>query len=199
MGRRPSLGPARIIGIAAIAAFTLFITWRAKVLETRLAGQSDTAVMVNQPAPLFSLPSLSGQQVSLADYRGEKVVVSFWASWCGPCRMEMPALRSFYDEYHSGDTKFEILAVSLDDNRAAPAQFAGDEKLPFPVLLDLTQQTADAYSADAIPTLYVVNEQGKVIFGRVGYDPTMQYQLARALGINITPATPGTAHVSPSN
>jgi peroxiredoxin len=199
MARRLPLGAAQIAGIAAVAVFTVFITWRAKVLETRLDGQSETAVMVNRQAPAFSLPSLSGQRVSLASYRGEKVVVTFWASWCGPCRMEMPALRSFYDEYHTGDAKFEILAVSLDDDRAGPAKFAANEKIPFPVLLDLTQQTADAYGADAIPTLYVIDEQGKVIFGRVGYDTTMPYQLARALGINITPASAGTMHVNPGN
>jgi peroxiredoxin len=200
MGRQLALGRARIVGVAAIAAFTVFITWRAKVLETNLDRPSETAAMVNRQAPAFSLPSLSGQQVSLAQYRGEKVVVSFWASWCGPCRMEMPALRSFYDEYHTGQTKFEILAISVDDNRADPTRFAGEERLSFPVLLDLTQQTSAAYSADAIPTLYVIDEQGKVIFGRVGYDPTMmQFQLPRVLGINITPAAGGTVHANPGN
>ncbi|MGA9882532.1 MAG: TlpA family protein disulfide reductase [Candidatus Acidiferrales bacterium] len=198
MARKLSL--AQIAGIFVLAAFTVFITWRAKKLETSLTGQAETAVMVNKQAPTFSLPSLSGNQVSLADYRGKKVVVSFWASWCGPCRMEMPELRSFYDKYHTGDTKFEILAISTDDNREDPAKFVASEKLPFPVLLDLTQQTADAYSAHALPTLYVVNEQGKVIFGRVGYDPTMmQFQLARALGINIAPTAAGTVHANPGN
>ncbi len=199
MARAPALGPARIVGIAAIAAFTVFITWQAKRLETTLDGLSETAVMVNRQAPSFSLPSLSGGQVALANYRGEKVVVSFWASWCGPCRMEMPELRSFYDEYHTANAKFEILAISLDDNRADPAKFAAAEKLPFPILLDLAHRAADAYGANAIPTLYVVNEQGKVIFGHVGYDSSTQFQLARALGIRLTPATLGTVHANPGN
>lgn len=200
MVRRPAFGPAQIVGIIAVAMFTVFITWRAKVLETNLDSQSETAAMVNQQAPAFSLPSLSGQQISLAKYRGEKVVVSFWASWCGPCRMEIPELRSFYDEYHTGETKFQILAISVDDNRADPAKFAAQEKLSFPVLLDLTQQTAGAYGAHALPTLYVINEQGKVIFGRVGYNPTiLQFQLPRVLGINTTPAAAGIAHVNPGN
>jgi peroxiredoxin len=177
----------------------VFITWRAKTLETKLAGQADTAVMVNHEAPQFSLPSLSGDEVSLARYRGEKVVVTFWASWCGPCQMEMPVLRSFYDHYHNANAKFEILAVSLDDNRADPAKFARDEKLPFPILLDLTQQTAEAYGADDIPTLYVIDEQGKVIFGRVGYDPMMEVQLARTLGIKVTPASGAISSGNTSN
>ncbi len=191
MARRLPLGALQIAGIAAVVVFTVFITWQAKRLETRLSGVADTAVMVHRQAPSFSLPSLSGQQVSLANYRGEKVIVSFWASWCGPCRMEMPELRAFYDQYHNNGANFELLAVSLDDNRADPAKFAADEKLPFPVLLDLTQQTAGAYSANAIPTLYVVDESGKIIFGRVGYDSTIAFQLAAALGIKITPAAAG--------
>ncbi len=191
MARRLSFGAFQIVGIIAVAAFTVFITWQAKRLETGLSGVTDTAVMVHHQAPAFSLPSLSGQQVSLANYRGEKVVVSFWASWCGPCRMEMPELRAFYNQYHNNGANFELLAISLDDNRADPARFALNEKLPFPVLLDLTQQTAAAYSANAIPTLYVIDETGKVIFGHVGYDSTIAFQLAAALGIKITPAAAG--------
>lgn len=193
------LSAAQIAGIVAVAAFTVFITWQAKKLETKLSGLSDTAVMVGKQAPAFSLPSLSGNEVSLANYRGKKVVVSFWASWCGPCQVEMPELRSFYNQYHKANSDFEILAVSLDDDRADAAKFARNEKLPFPVLLDLTSRTADAYSANAIPTLYVINEEGKVVYGHVGYDPMMEFQLARQLGIKITPATAGTVHVNPSN
>lgn len=199
MARKLPFGAAGIAALAAFAGFTVLITWQAKRLETRLSGQTESAVMVNHQAPPFSLPSLSGQQVSLAKYRGEKVVVDFWACWCDPCRMEMPELRAFYDRYHSSGAKFEILAVNLDDNRADPAKFATDEKLPFPVLLDLSQQTAQAYSANEIPTIYVIDEQGKVVFGHVGYDPTVQFLLARALGINITPPTAGGVRVNPGN
>ncbi|MGH9716339.1 MAG: TlpA family protein disulfide reductase [Candidatus Acidiferrales bacterium] len=193
------LSPAQVAGIAVLAAFTVFITWRAKKLETSLTGHTETAVMVNKQAPAFSLPSLSGNKVSLADYRGKKVVVSFWASWCGPCRREMPVLRSFYEQYHQTDSNFQFLAVSLDDNRADPARYAADEKLPFPVLLDLTRQTSQEYGANAIPTLYVINEQGKVIYGQVGYDSLIQFRLAQLLGIKITPTTIGTVHVNPGH
>ncbi|MGH9688738.1 MAG: TlpA family protein disulfide reductase [Candidatus Acidiferrales bacterium] len=197
MARKLSL--AQIAGIFVLAAFTVFITWRAKKLETSLTGQAETAVMVNKQAPTFSLPSLSGNQVSLADYRGKKVVVSFWASWCGPCRREMPMLRSFYEQYHQADSNFQFLAVSLDDNRTDPAKYAAEENLPFPVLLDLTQQVGQEYGADAIPTLYVINEEGKVVYGQVGFNPTIQFRLMQLLGIKITPTTLGTVHVNPGD
>jgi len=193
------LSPAQIVGIAALAAFTVFITWRAKKLETSLTGEADTAVMVDKQAPAFSLPSLSGQEVSLSDYRGKNVVLSFWASWCGPCQMEMPDLRAFYEKYHNDNSNFQILAVSLDDDRADAAKFALDEKLPFPVLLDLTKQAENAYSADAIPTVYVINAEGKVVYGHVGYDPMLEFQLARVLGIKVTPTTIGTVNGNAGN
>ncbi len=187
------------LGILALAAFTVFITWRAKKLETSLSGDSEIAGMVNKQAPAFSLPSLSGKEVSLSDFHGGKVVVSFWASWCGPCQMEMPDLRSFYERYHNDNTKFQILAVSLDDNRVDPTKFARDEKLPFPVLIDLTQQTQRAYSADAIPTIYVINEEGKIVYGHVGYDPMLDFQLAQALGIKLSPTSAGAVNGNASN
>jgi peroxiredoxin len=181
MARKPS--PAAIAAIAALAAFTVFITWKAKRLETGLEGPDATEALINKPAPPFSLSKLDGTTVSLADYRGKKVVVSFWASWCGPCRMEMPVLRAFYEKNHKLHDNFEILAVSLDDNRRDPEEYAESLKLSFPVLLDLDSATGKAYGAESIPTLYVIDESGTVRYGQVGFDPSLELQLYRQLGI----------------
>ena len=184
-----------ILAIAALAAFSVFITWRAKKLETALLEQGDRpAIANNEPAPEFALPSLDGRTVSLADYRGKKkLVVSFWASWCGPCRMEMPALRTFYEQHRKNSDNFEIVAISLDEDTEDAQAFATKEKLPFPVLLDPRNTTAQAYGAETIPTLYVVDENGKVVYGEVGYDVLLQMQLARYLGIPSEQKEVGTA------
>jgi peroxiredoxin len=190
--RKPS---ARVIfAITALAAFTAFITWRAKSLETAVLRRGENpAIADNDPAPAFALQSLDGRTVSLADYRGKKkLVVSFWASWCGPCRMEMPALRTFYEQHRRTTDNFEILAISVDEDRADAEAFASKEKLPFPVLLDLQSTAAQAYGAEAIPTLYVVDENGKVIYGQVGYDAALEIQLARHLGIQTEAKEAGT-------
>jgi peroxiredoxin len=101
----------------------------------------------------------------LADYRGKKkVIVSYWASWCGPCRMELPMLASFYKKYHQDSSDFEILAVSIDDDRAAAQSFANTAKLPFPVLLDLDSKAADSYSVEAIPSLFVIGLDSTIVY-----------------------------------
>jgi len=120
--------------------------------------------------------------VSLADYRGKTVVVSFWASWCGPCRLEAPLLRSFYERTHRSSV-YELLAISLDDTREAAEAAATRLKMPFPVLLDATGKVAKEYHVEGIPTLVVIDPAGKVSYSSVGFDTTTDFMLARQLGI----------------
>jgi peroxiredoxin len=139
---------------------------------------------VDKPAPDFSALTLDGRTVSLADFRGQKkVVVTFWASWCGPCRMEMPSLIQFYKRNHSDASDFEILAVSIDEDPKAAANFATAMKLNFPVLLDSSKSVANAYGVEGIPTMFVIDKAGKVIYGHAGFDATMEFRLANELGI----------------
>jgi len=177
--------------IAALAIFTVWITWRAKTLESS-SGPPSIPVIVGQPAPDFQLTSLDGRVVTLAEFRGKKkVVISFWASWCGPCRMEMPELRKFYASTHKDDANFELLAISIDDERAAAEKAAKEDKLTFPVLMDASGTTAKAYHVDAIPTLLVIDEQGKVTQGFTGLQPAVEAMLAAGLGIKDYVFQPG--------
>ena len=185
---RLKLSPAALLALALLAAFTVFITWRAKKLEVNMRDRGDQPELINKAAPAFDLPALDGQRVTLAEYRGKKkLVVSFWASWCGPCKMEMPALREFYERQQKHSDKFELLAISIDDERAPAERFASEMKLPFPVLLDLHSQAANAYGVEAIPSLFIIDENGKVIYGHTGFEADLQTVLTLRLGLKPSP------------
>ena len=139
--------------------------------------------IIRGPGPLdFS----GGTKVALADYRGKKnLVLSYWASWCGPCKVELPELREFYRQHHKADADFEILAISIDEEKADAEKYVATEKLPFPVLLDPYSRVADSYTVGAIPTMFVVDKSGKIIYAHTGLDQVMQFQLMRSLGIKM--------------
>lgn len=182
MRARPS--PSAIAALAALAAFTVWITWRAKAIEIRLNGHGGQATALDgKPAPDFRLASLDGRTLSPADFRGKKLVVSFWASWCGPCRMELPALARFYRQTHKSDADYEIVSINIDDDRAAAQTAATELKVPFAVLLDPASKTLQTYGAAAIPALFVIDKDGKVLHGQTGFAPGFEFLLAQQLGI----------------
>ena len=188
LGRPPiELKMWQVVAIALLALFTIFITWRVKRLEKRVLERTSASVMISKSAPEFTLPALSGDTVSLADYRGKKtVVLSYWASWCGPCKVELPELREFYKRYHKADANFEILAISIDEEKADAEKYAAAEKLPFPVLFDPHSKTADAYSVEGIPTMFVIDKDGKIVHAHAGLEQAMQIQLMSELGLKYT-------------
>jgi len=181
---KPTIPAKVIFGAILLAAFTVFITWRAYRVELELQRQEEQPAIVDRQAPEFSASALDGRTVSLADFRGQKkVVVVFWASWCGPCRLEMPSLVNFYKTYHKDSSDFEVLAVSIDEDPKEVTRFASAQKLNFPVLLDPQQRVADSYEVEGIPTMFVIDKNGKIIYGRAGFDAAMQFGLMYQLGI----------------
>ncbi len=184
------LSPWVMAGIVVLAVSTFLLTWRVSVLEGALEREGEQPELVSKAAPEFSGSTLDGRTVSLADFRGQKkVVIAFWASWCGPCRMEMPSLVQFYKNNHTGASDFEILAVSIDEDPKEAASFATAMQLNFPVVLDGRQKIAGAYGVEGIPTTFIIDKSGKVIYGRSGYDGlSMEFTLARELGISLRKA-----------
>jgi peroxiredoxin len=115
----------------------------------------------------FALPNLYGEEVRLSDFRGKLILLNFWATWCGPCREEMPSMEKLYQEFK--DQNFVILAISIDQEEAGVvAHFVDAYHLSFPILLDPRQATTSTYAVNSIPTTYVVDPNGVIIGGARG-------------------------------
>ena len=106
--------------------------------------------------------------------------------------MELPALARFYRQTHKSGSDFEIFAISIDDDKEAAQGAANTLKLPFPVLLDLDRRIAESYHIDSIPTLFVIDKSGKVVWSNVGFNAGLEAMLATQLGLqNYNPVAGG--------
>ena len=140
-------------------------------------------VKPGEPAPNFQLRDMNGQIVSLSDLRGKVVLLNFWATWCGPCRVEMPAMERLYRTYDRKD--FEILAVSTDAQGVAVTKpFQQENKLTFPILHDADFRVGLSYGARTLPMTFMVDRQGIVrqhIFGARDWEAPEAHQLIEML------------------
>jgi peroxiredoxin len=113
------------------------------------------------PAPLFVFPGLDGKMVRLGDYKGKVVFLNIWATWCPPCRDEMPSIEKLYKELKGED--FEILAVSVDAPGAkVVAPFMKEYHLSFPVLLDPEGTIKNLYGTIGVPESFIINKEGRI-------------------------------------
>lgn len=120
---------------------------------------SSENALVGQFAPGFELISISGKKVKLSDYVGFPVVLNFWATWCDPCRAEMPVLEEFYQKFNS---KMVILAVNVDEEEPQVRSFVDQYGLSFPILLDSGGVIARQYRVFGMPTTFFLDQQGKI-------------------------------------
>lgn len=115
---------------------------------------------VGQQAPPFSLPTLDGQEVALESYRGQPVLLHFWASWCPPCRADWPAWQSFASSPAARGVA--ILAVNVEEPPEVVRQFLGEDRPPFPILLDSDGQVNVQYRVRALPMTFFIDAEGIV-------------------------------------
>jgi cytochrome c biogenesis protein CcmG, thiol:disulfide interchange protein DsbE len=133
-------------------------------------------------APDIILLNLDNQTVQLADYSGHPVVVNFWASWCPPCRAEMPAFQKIYTQYESQG--LVILAVNSQESRATAADFAQDHSLTFPILLDEDGKVSKDYRVASLPATFFIDKSGyidDVIYGGPISEAILQVKVEKLL------------------
>ena len=114
----------------------------------------------------YTLNDYAGKSVRLSDYRGKPVLVNLWASWCPPCRAEMPDLVRYYDVHHADG--LVLLAVNSEDNSTSAQQFASQQHMPFTVLFDPNGTAEQVFGADGLPSTYFVDRTGAVRFSWTG-------------------------------
>ncbi|MBI4526286.1 MAG: TlpA family protein disulfide reductase [Deltaproteobacteria bacterium] len=111
------------------------------------------------PTPDFTLPNVEGKKVPLRDFRGKLVFLNFWASWCAPCREEMPAMERLYQEFKKKD--FVVVAINVKDRRKDALDFVNELKLTYPILFDPDGKVGLLYGAWGLPTTYLIGPRGE--------------------------------------
>lgn len=128
-----------------------------------------TLVAQAETAPDFTLKTQSGENLRLEEQRGKVVMINFWASWCAPCREEMPLLEEIYDRYK--DTGFTLFGINVEQNPEAAHKFLEDVGVSFPILFDTESQVSRDYHVNAMPTTVMVDRDGEVRYVNRGFRP----------------------------
>ena len=142
---------------------SLWLATLVMVLGAPSTGLAQTAPweiekLPSSPAPTFSLPDMAGKAVSLTDFKGQVLLINFWATWCGPCREEMPALDGLYQKFKGEG--LTVIGIAIDNDQNLVKQFLSATKTKFPILSDPDMTCHDAYKVFTYPTTFLVDRKG---------------------------------------
>lgn len=171
-----------VIGVLAVALGAWGL--RNAVGTGSRGDATPTRPQVGYRAPDFTLPRLDGGEVTLSDLRGQVVVVNFWATWCPPCRAEMPDLQRAYEDRKAEGLTILAVNTTFQDSESSAAQFVRDLALELPVLLDRSGEMSRSYELRAMPTTLFVDRQGivrEVILGGPMSEETIEENLDQLL------------------
>jgi peroxiredoxin len=159
---------------------------RRVVLGAALAACASAAVPAVTPATLapdFTLRTMGGPNLRLQEQRGQVVLVNFWATWCGPCRQELPHLNRLHDKYRASG--FQLLGINIDDDARVASELATRLGIKFPVLLDTDKKVSRLYDMSAMPATVVIDRDGRVRYihrgYRDGFEKTYEQQIRELL------------------
>ena len=138
--------------------------------------ESSQTIGINQGniAPDFELNTLDGKSIKLSDFRGQKVIINMWATWCPPCRAEMPDMQKFYDNYK--DENATVIAINMTTSEKSEDrihEFLDELGITFPVVLDKQNKVGQMYQVHALPTSYIIDSEGIIqqkVTGPMNYE-----------------------------
>ena len=132
-------------------------------------GSEPSGARVGEPAPDFQLENLAGQSISISDLQGKPVLLNFWATWCPPCRAEMPYLQQIYEEW--SDKGLVLLAIDIGEGPSQIKEFLETNNLSLPVLLDSDKSVAQRYNITGIPATFFIDKDGTIQVKIIGAFP----------------------------
>jgi peroxiredoxin len=133
------------------------------------AATSVTAGGSSMPAPDFALPARDGGELRLSELRGQVVMINFWATWCGPCRQEMPLLEQIHEKYEP--LGFTMLGVNVEQDSAAAREWLKNIPVSFPILFDTKSAVSASFGVEAMPSSVLIDREGRVRHVHRGYKP----------------------------
>jgi peroxiredoxin len=161
----------------------LFILSFLTLFSTALyAGQLITPLADKKLAPNFKLSDMDGKSHQLSDYRGQPVIINFWATWCPPCREELPSMNRGWAKIKSQG--IAMLAINVGEDEDTIFTFTGDYPIDFTILLDSSAEVINQWPIKGLPTTFVVDPQGRIVYRAIGgreWDAEELLNLVRAL------------------
>ena len=151
------------------AKTTLRLKGLRTVLLAAILSAPALAGMPSGPAPQFQLLSKAGKEISLSQFKGQVVMINFWASWCGPCRQEMPILEQLYDKYKP--MGFTMVGVNVEPDSNAAINWLKATPVTFPILFDTKSQVSKLYQVAGMPSTVIVDRKGNLRWLHRGYKP----------------------------
>jgi thiol-disulfide isomerase/thioredoxin len=192
-GKGEGQGGGRYAPIKAAAGQERFRRDLARVVDLLLAGRrDDAAAAVRQEGttdapslPAFTLTDLEGRPVARDDLAGRPVLVEFWATWCPPCRAEMPSMKALRDGLLEAGVPFEIIAIDVQEDARTVKAFLEENGYDFPVFLDEDGKISGRFVAQGIPTSYLIDKEGKAagfVIGSMEWDSPSAFEAFKLLG-----------------
>ena len=147
-------------------------SWLAITTAVIMATSAVSAGLNQSSAPDFTLKSNTGENLRLSEYSGEVVLINFWASWCGPCRQEMPLLSELHDKYRA--LGFTVLGVNVEADSRKARKLLQEQPVSFPVVFDSDSVVSKQYNVVAMPSTVLVDRDGKMRYLHKGYKPGLE-------------------------